>query len=140
MASLKGDRLIVNLGASQARKRLKGFGCGVRKVQTGGKEQAVIIHTAKGVNLQALKNLFADVGYQSAETQRTPDSTTPPASAFVVGDTVLDVNEPERGLGTVTQDLTLHELPAGTQCLVVNFEQLGKVIIFTSQRALKRVT
>lgn len=48
MAEPKGDKLFVNLGASQVRRRLKGFGYGVRKVQSAGRNQAVIIHTANG--------------------------------------------------------------------------------------------
>ena len=60
MSDIKGDRLFVNVGASQARKRLKGFGHGVRKVQSVGKNQAVIIHTATGQHLRELESLFAD--------------------------------------------------------------------------------
>jgi DNA transformation protein len=67
MGEPKGDHLYVNLGASQARKRLRGFGHGVRKVQTAGRHQAVIIHTALGRNLLELQALFADVGYAAAE-------------------------------------------------------------------------
>jgi hypothetical protein len=61
MPDPRGDKLIVNLGASQARRRLKGFGHGVRKVQSAGKNQAVIIHTATGRHLQELERKFADV-------------------------------------------------------------------------------
>jgi DNA transformation protein and related proteins len=61
------DRLIVNLGASQARRRLKGFGHDVRKVQTGGSNQAVIMHTATGRYLEELTEKFSDVGYWSRE-------------------------------------------------------------------------
>src|SRR6476661_4834706 len=62
MADPKGDKLFVNLGPSQARKRLKGFGHGVRKIQSAGRNQAVIIHTAIGRHLDQLKAQFADVG------------------------------------------------------------------------------
>lgn len=62
MGEPRGDRLFVNLGASQTRQRLKGFGHGVRQVQTAGNRQAVIIHTATGKHLEALQKLFADVG------------------------------------------------------------------------------
>ena len=68
MGEPKGDHLYVNLGASQTRKRLRGFGHGVRKVQTAGRHQAVIIHTALGRNLLELQALFADVGYAAAES------------------------------------------------------------------------
>ena len=37
MTDIKGDRLYVNLGASQVRRRLKGHGFGVRKVFSDGK-------------------------------------------------------------------------------------------------------
>lgn len=67
MAEPKGYKLFVNLGASQARKRLKGFGHGVRKIQTGGSNQAVIIHTATGRNLAELEAKFADVGCSTSE-------------------------------------------------------------------------
>ena len=60
MHNIKGDRLNVNLSASQVRRRLKGFGHGVRKVQSAGKNQAVIIHTATGEHLSELKAVFAD--------------------------------------------------------------------------------
>ncbi len=60
MHNIKGDRLYVNLSASQVRRRLKGFGHGVRKVQSAGKNQAVIIHTATGQHLAELQALFSD--------------------------------------------------------------------------------
>lgn len=66
MSDPKGYKLFVNLGASQTRRRLKGFGHGVRKVQTAGKHQAVVIHTATGRHLQELEQQFADVGCSSA--------------------------------------------------------------------------
>jgi hypothetical protein len=62
MSDIKGYRLYVNLGASQARRRLKGIGYGVRKVQSAGRGQAVIIHTATGQHLRDLAAVFADVG------------------------------------------------------------------------------
>ena len=52
MADPKNAKLFVNLGASQARRRLKGFGHGVRKVETAGNNHAVIIHTATGQHLR----------------------------------------------------------------------------------------
>jgi DNA transformation protein and related proteins len=67
MSDLKGEKLFVNLGASQARRRLKSFGHGVRKVQSAGKNQAVIIHTASGRHRQELEARFADVGFGSHE-------------------------------------------------------------------------
>ena len=60
-------KLFVNLGASQTRRRLKGFGHGVRKVETAGSNKAVIIHTATGQHLRQLQAKFADVGYSETE-------------------------------------------------------------------------
>lgn len=54
-------KLLVNLGASQTRRRLKGFGHGVKRVATDGKHRAVIFHTATGQHLRELEALFADV-------------------------------------------------------------------------------
>jgi hypothetical protein len=67
MSDPKGSHLFVNLGASQARRRLKGFGHGVRKVQSAGRNQALIIHTATGQHLSELEAKFADVGFSSTE-------------------------------------------------------------------------
>jgi DNA transformation protein len=67
MHEFKGARLFVNLGASQTRRRLKGFGHGVRQVQTAGTGKAVIIHTATGEHLRELEAKFADVGYSDSE-------------------------------------------------------------------------
>jgi DNA transformation protein len=60
MRKIKGDRLFVNLGASQVRRRLRGFGHGVRKVESAGRNQAIIIHTATGAHLRELESLFAE--------------------------------------------------------------------------------
>lgn len=72
MADPNGNKLFVNLGASEARRRLKGFGHGVRKVQSAGRNQAVIIHTATGRHLQELENKFVDVGFSSSEPHKEP--------------------------------------------------------------------
>jgi len=61
MATIKGDRFPVRLGASQVRRRLKGRGLGVRKVQSAGRGEAVIIHTATGQHKRELYALFEDV-------------------------------------------------------------------------------
>lgn len=63
MPDPKGDILYVKLAASQARRRLKGFGHGVRKVQSAGRDRAAIIHTATGHHLAELEAKFADVGF-----------------------------------------------------------------------------
>lgn len=55
---IKGQRLYVNLGASQTRQRLKGRGLGVRKVESAGRNRAVVIHTATGEHLRELRHIF----------------------------------------------------------------------------------
>lgn len=139
MPDPKGDRLIVNLGAAQARRRLKGFGCGVKKVQTGGTKQAVIIHTARGRNLQALKKLFADVGCSSLGEEMDEAGSGKVGATLSVGDVVVDVDRPELGQGVVIQDNSPANSPATEQCLTIAFESLGKVIVFTAQRNIERV-
>jgi len=61
MKRIKGERLYVRLSASQTRRRLKGLGYGVRKVESAGRQEAVIIHTATGEHQRELCALFADV-------------------------------------------------------------------------------
>jgi hypothetical protein len=61
MPDIKGDHLYVRLGPSQVRKRLRGVGFGVRKVESAGTGRALIIHTATGRHLDDLKALFRDV-------------------------------------------------------------------------------
>ena len=55
------SKLHVNLSASQTRKRLKGHGLGVKKVEAADRNRSVIIHTATGGHLRELESLFADV-------------------------------------------------------------------------------
>jgi hypothetical protein len=61
MNRIKGERLYVNLSASQTRRRLAGHGFGVRKIRSNGRNQAEIIHTATGQHLRELRQLFSDV-------------------------------------------------------------------------------
>ena len=61
MNQIKGYRLHIQLSASQARRRLKGHGFGVRKVQSAGRGEAVVIHTATGQHRRELEALFCDV-------------------------------------------------------------------------------
>lgn len=61
MVDVKGERIYVKVSASQARKRLQGVGLGVRKVQSAGKDRAVIIHTATGEHRCELRQRFHDV-------------------------------------------------------------------------------
>ncbi len=83
MADLKGEKLFVNCSASQARRRLEGFGHGVRKVQSAGRNQAVVIHTASGRHFRELEDKFADVRFSSVEGDPSaaiqPEGGTTPA-------------------------------------------------------------
>ena len=65
-------RLLVNLGASQVRKRLKGYGLGVRKVESVDRNQAVVIHTATGQHLRRLEALLADVTARPPRRESAP--------------------------------------------------------------------
>ena len=65
----KGNHLYVNLGSSQTKRRLKGFGHGVRQVQTAGNGWSVIVHTATGGHCEALMKKFADVGCAPSEAE-----------------------------------------------------------------------
>jgi hypothetical protein len=73
MSYIKGERLYVELNPSQVRRRLKGHGFGVRRVESAGTHRAVIIHTATGEHLRALEALFRDV-------MPPPGASMPPAS------------------------------------------------------------
>jgi hypothetical protein len=68
MTKATTDYLYVNLSASQTRKRLKGYGFGVRKVEAVDRNQAVIIHTATRDHLRHLESLFADVMPSASKT------------------------------------------------------------------------
>ena len=73
MTDIKGQHLFVNLSASQVRRRLEGFGHGVRKIQSAGKNRAVIIHTATGQHLEELDAVFDDVKLSSSEEDLQED-------------------------------------------------------------------
>ncbi len=78
MTDIKGDRLYVELGASQVRRRLKHFGHGVRKVEAVGRKQAVIIHTATGEHLRELEAFLADVIPASSNEEAEGPKAPPP--------------------------------------------------------------
>ena len=79
MNLIRGNRLYVNLSASQARRRLAGYGFGVRKVRSNGRNEAVIIHTATGQHLRELRQLFIEA--LPAETLKSATTETSPAPA-----------------------------------------------------------
>ncbi|HKD37757.1 MAG TPA: hypothetical protein VKB78_13190 [Pirellulales bacterium] len=69
MSDIRGYRLYVKLGASQVRRRLKGIGCGVRKVETAGTGRAVVIHTATGDHRRRLYAVFEGLIESSSEEE-----------------------------------------------------------------------
>jgi hypothetical protein len=73
MPDPKGARLYVKLSAAQVRRRLKGFGHGVRKIQSAGKNRAVVIHTATGQHLWELEAVFGDVPIASSPDELPGD-------------------------------------------------------------------
>jgi len=58
---IRGERLYVRLSASQTRRRLHGLGLGVRKVESAGRNRAVIIHTATEDHRRDLLAILEDV-------------------------------------------------------------------------------
>jgi DNA transformation protein and related proteins len=73
MNSERTNQLCVNLSASQARKRLKGYGFGVRRVEAVDRKRSVIVHTATGEHLRELEKLFSDVIVPRADAD-TPEA------------------------------------------------------------------
>ena len=67
MKKIKGYRLLLKLSASQARRRIKGLGYGLRKVESAGRGQSVVIHTATGQHRDELYAILQDVIVQSDE-------------------------------------------------------------------------
>ena len=61
MKQIKGERLYVNLSASQARRRLKDRAYGIRKIESAGRGRAVVIYTATGQHQRELHALLEDV-------------------------------------------------------------------------------
>ena len=61
MGEIKGERLYVSLSASQTRRRLHGLDFGVRRIESTGRNRAVIIHTATGDHRRELLAILEDV-------------------------------------------------------------------------------
>lgn len=105
MSEPKGYKLFVNLSAAQTRRRLKGFGHGVRKIQSGGKNRAVVIHTATGRHLEELEGKFADVGCSSSEGELSEPienlRNLGPASALWLRDARIYTVEDLQRLGPI---------------------------------------
>ena len=67
--------LYVKLSASEARRRLKGHGLGVRRVESAGKGRTLIVHTATGRHLRQLEALFHGALESSAGDDRDNGGT-----------------------------------------------------------------
>ena len=78
MNPIKGYRLYVDLGASQVRRRLKGYGFGVRRVESVDRGRAVIIHTATGDHLRQLESLFPGLLHREAAARDVAESCLDP--------------------------------------------------------------
>ena len=68
--------LYVTLSASEVRRRLKGHGLGVRRIEAAGKGRAVIFHTATGKHLRQLEALFGKSVEKSTSTEEAPQPPT----------------------------------------------------------------
>lgn len=113
MATPKGTHLFVNVSPSEARRRLKGFGHGVRKIQSAGRNQAIVIHTATGQHLSELESKFSDVGFSSIES---------------------DLNEPIENLRNLgpTSGIWLREVGITT---ISELERLGPTLAYRLVKA-----
>lgn len=60
MTDIQGGFLYVTVSASEARRRLKGRGLGVRRIESAGKGRAAVVHSATGKHLRQLESLFQD--------------------------------------------------------------------------------
>lgn len=65
--------LLAKLYKTQARKRLKGRGFGVKRVEAAGNNRAVVVHTAAGSDLTKLERLFHDVRVAPPGETGAPD-------------------------------------------------------------------
>jgi DNA transformation protein len=115
----KGSHLYVNVGPSAARRRLKGFGHGVRKVQSAGRNQAVIIHTATGQHLTELEEKFADVGFAESESDLSSPienlrNLGPASAAWLRAIGVTSDGELERMRAVVAYRLAKQQQPKAT--------------------------
>ena|SRR5436190_17831914 len=133
MPDPKGQKLFVNLGASQTRRRLKGFGHGVRQIQSAGRNRATIIHTATGRHLRELESLFGDVGFSNTETDLSePIDNLPnlgPASAAWLRDSgIKTITDLDRFGSVGAYRITKQKHPAATLNLLWALEAglLGK--------------
>lgn len=67
--------LYVKLSASEVRRRLKGHGLGVRRIESAGTGRALVVHTATGKHLRQLEALFQGA-IESSEQGEPADEPT----------------------------------------------------------------
>ena len=110
MHEIKGQHLIVPLPAAEVRRRLKGYGFGVRKVHSAGRGQALIIHTATGDHLRELESLFRDAlplppqSEPDAEERRSTTESLARPSATTKGKETLYDGSPKPSTVRTTED------------------------------------
>ncbi|RLT20843.1 MAG: transposase [Planctomycetota bacterium] len=100
MADPSNTKLFVNLGASQVRRRLKGFGYGVCKVETAGKKKrssslwAVDVFSVKTVTIKGLLEMYL-MAFLCLSTREVivTSSTEHPNSAWVVEQTKVFLDQ-----------------------------------------------
>jgi len=133
LADPKGDHLFVNVGASQARQRLKGFGHGVRKVQSAGRNRAVVSHTAMGRHLTALEAKFADVGFSHTEHDLSEPignlpNLGPSSASWLIDGGIRTISDLERAGAVVAYRMAKQKHPEATLNLLWALEAglLGK--------------
>jgi len=71
MGDESGGTLYVLISASAARRRLKGHGFGVRRVESAGKNRAAIFHTATGRHFRQLEAFFSGIIDQQCRERET---------------------------------------------------------------------
>lgn len=78
MANSESGTLYVRLSASEVRRRLKGHGLGVQRVESAGKQRAVIFHSATGLHLRQLRAFFQGLIEPSAHAGNNENLDRPP--------------------------------------------------------------
>ncbi len=58
---------------------------------------------------------------------------------FKVGDVVVDDRRPARGSGLVVEDRTTLRSPSVGQKLTIDFENRGRVLVYTAKQSLRSV-
>ena len=131
------SKLFVNLSASQTRKRLRGFGFGVRRVEAVGRNQAVILHTATGAHLRELEALF-----QAGNSPiRDPKAGREVEASDVLED-LPNIGRKSaewlRSVGVSTRSQLSAMGPVGAYQLVASRHKVSRNLLWSLAAALKR--